>query len=88
LVAAALLMAYRLLPVIELVALVLRTVVRSMEKAGVPSWLAITALVAVIGVISVMIWLVVVPNLVQEARILASAVSEYAKAWVELADNC
>jgi hypothetical protein len=30
----------------------------------------------------------VVPNLVQEARILASAVSEYAKAWVEPADNC
>jgi predicted PurR-regulated permease PerM len=87
LVAAALLMAYRLLPVIELVALVLRTVVRSMEKAGVPSWLAITALVAGVGVISVMIWLVV-PNLVQDARIPASAVPEYAKAWVELADNC
>src|SRR5919107_5524281 len=93
LVAAALLVAYRLLPVIELVAvamlvaLVLRTLVRSMEKAGAPSWLAVTALVLGVGVISVLIWLVVVPNLVREARILASAVPEYAKAWVALADR-
>jgi predicted PurR-regulated permease PerM len=93
LVAAALLVAYKLLPVIELVAvamlvaLVLRTAVRTMEKAGVPSWLAVTALVAGVGALAVLIWLVVVPNLVRETRILASAVPGYANAWVELADR-
>jgi len=93
LVAAALLLAYKLLPVIELVAvaalvaLVLRTVVRGMEKAGVPSWLAVTSLVVIVVAFAVLIWLVVVPNVVREARVLASTVPSYAKAWVDLADK-
>ena len=93
LVAAGLFVAYRLLPVLELVALamlvalVLRTAVRSMERAGSPAWLAVGVLVVGVGALAVLVWLVVVPNVVREVRILASAVPGYANAWVELADK-
>ena len=93
LVAAGLFVAYRLLPVIELVAvamlvaLILRTVVRGMERAQIPTWLAIAVLLAVIGVFAAILWLVVVPNVTREVRILTSALPRFVGALANLADK-
>jgi predicted PurR-regulated permease PerM len=82
-VAAGLLVVYRLLPVIELVAiamliaLVLRTIVRWLEGLGIVPWLAAVMLLGVVGGAGAVVGLVVVPNLVQEAIILASDASGY-----------
>jgi predicted PurR-regulated permease PerM len=93
LVAAGLFVAYKLLPVIELVALamlvalILRTAIRGMERARIPTWLAVAVLFSVVGLLAAMLWLVVVPNVARETRLLASAVPGYASALADLADK-
>jgi predicted PurR-regulated permease PerM len=89
-VAAGLLVIYQLLPVLELVAiamliaLVLRTIVRWLEGLGIVPWLAAVMLLGVVGGAGAVVGFVVVPNLVQEARILASEASGYAQSLKEL----
>jgi len=78
LVAVGFLILYRLLPILEvialsmLLALVLRTIMRGLESLGAPTWLAVIALVAGIGAFAALFWLVVGPNLYREFRILVS----------------
>jgi predicted PurR-regulated permease PerM len=90
-VAASLLVAYKLLPVLKLVAVamlvavVLRSITRGLERLRLPSWTTPPALLAVVGVFGVFVWLVIVPNLVQEARILVSNFPKYVDSLTDLA---
>jgi predicted PurR-regulated permease PerM len=92
-VAAGLLVAYKLLPVLKLVAvamlvaLVLRSITRGLERLRLPPWTTPFALLAVVGVFGVFVWLVIVPNLVQEARILISNFPKYVDSLTNLAHN-
>ena len=82
-VAAGLFIAYKLLPVLELIAvavliaLILRTVVQGLEKLGAPSWLALATMLGVVGAFGGLLWLVVVPHVAREARELISRAPEY-----------
>ncbi len=93
LVAAGLFILYRLLPVLELVAvamlvaLVLRTIVSGMERARMPTWMAGTALLIGLGAFVALLWLVVIPHVVQEARLLTAALPTYANALADLTDK-
>jgi predicted PurR-regulated permease PerM len=82
-VAAGLLVAYKLLPVLKLVAVamlvavVLRSVTRGLERLKLPPWTTPIVLLALVGALGVFAWLVVVPNLLREARILSSTFPQY-----------
>lgn len=75
----ALFLLYKLLPVLELIAialllaLVLRTLVRGLERARSPTWLSVVVLLVGIGAFGAVAWLVMVPNLLREFRQLTSA---------------
>ena len=92
-VAAGLFVAYKLLPILELVAiamliaLILRTIVKGLEKRGAPTWLAVTTLVGVIMAFGAFLWLVVVPRVVREAQILISRAPEYLNSLERLASR-
>jgi predicted PurR-regulated permease PerM len=69
---------YELLPVLKLIAIALllalamRTVVRSLDRARFPTWLTAIVLLLGIGAFGALVWLVMVPNLSQEVRQLTS----------------
>jgi predicted PurR-regulated permease PerM len=92
-VAAGLLVAYKLLPVLKLVAVamlvavVLRAITRGLERLRLPPWTTPLALLAVVGLFGVFVWLVIVPNLVQEARLLISNFPRYVDSLTNLAHN-
>ena len=91
--AAGLLVAYRLLPVLELVALamlvalVLRTLVNGLRKVGVGPWASSLLLLAALGAFAGFVWLVLVPNLLREIYAPASAAPGYVDSLVELSDR-
>jgi predicted PurR-regulated permease PerM len=72
------LVVYKLLPVLEVVALamllalILRTIVNGLKRIGLPNWLAVVALV--VGVLAFLAfgWFVIIPRLLQEFRTLIS----------------
>ncbi len=69
---------YKLLPVLELVAialllaLILRTIVRGLDRARFPTWLSVIVLLVGICAFGAVVWLVMVPNLLKEFRQLTS----------------
>jgi predicted PurR-regulated permease PerM len=91
LLAAGLLIAYEALPALELIAvamliaLVLRTFVRSLGRLGAGPWLSVIILLAAFGALGAMFWLVLVPNLVREAQTLASQMPGYIDSLANLA---
>jgi predicted PurR-regulated permease PerM len=92
-VAAGLLVAYKLLPVLKLVAVamlvavVLRSITLGLERLRLPPWTTPLALLAVVGVFGVFVWLVIVPNLVQEAQILTSNFPRYVDSLTNFANH-
>ena len=92
-IAVGLLVAYKLLPVLKvvavamLVAVVLRSITRGLERLRLPRWTPPLALLAVVGVFGVFVWLVIVPNLVQEAQILTSNFPKYVDSLTNLAQS-
>lgn len=89
-VASGLLLLYKLLPVLELVAvamllaLVLRTIVRWFGKVGIPPWVAVLVLLGGLAGLGAVVVLAVIPNLVREAQMLASASPGYINSIAEL----
>lgn len=90
LLAVGLLLAYKLLPVLELVAiamlaaLVIRTVVNRLHEAGLRPWMSVAMLLSVFAAFGALIWLVVVPSVLREISTLASAIPAYADSLTEL----
>ncbi len=84
LVAAGLFLLYKLVPVLELVAisallaLILRTFVLRLGRLGIRSWEAALILLGIIAAIVVFIWLVLIPNIVREVLVLSSSLPGYA----------
>ena len=82
-VAAGLLIAYEALPALELIfvamliALVPRAAVQGLEKLGAGPWLSAIVLLVALGAFGAFVGLVVVPDLVQEARTLSSEAPSY-----------
>jgi predicted PurR-regulated permease PerM len=80
LLAAALLIAYRLSPVLELmavamlVALVVRTALDRLREAGLRPSASALVLLSVRAALGAFVWLIVVPNVVGETHTLASEV--------------
>lgn len=78
LLAAGLLVVYRLLPVLELVAvamllaLVVRTPLNRLHEAGLRPWMSVSVLLAVFAAFGAFIWLIVAPNVAQEVHTLTS----------------
>jgi predicted PurR-regulated permease PerM len=76
--AVALFLIYELLTVLKLIAialllaLALRTIVRGLDKARFPTWLSVIVLLVGIGAFGAVVWLVMVPNLVEEFRQVTS----------------
>jgi predicted PurR-regulated permease PerM len=89
--ATGLLVAYKLLPVLKLVAVamlvavVLRSVARGLEWLKLPPWTTPVVLLALMGAFGLFAWLVIAPNLLQEARTLSSDFPQYADALTDLA---
>lgn len=83
LLAVGLLILYELLPVLELtaiaalLALILRTFVLLLERIGLRPWVAILVLFGLLAASGAFIWLAIVPNVVEETVVLASAVPGY-----------
>ena len=75
-----LLIAYELLPDLELVAIavliavVLRSIVDGVQRIGAPSWMAAIITLVAIGGVGAFLWLVVLPGFVEQAQTFASAV--------------
>jgi predicted PurR-regulated permease PerM len=92
-VAAGLLVAYELLPILKLVAVamlvavVFRSIARGLERFKLPPWTTPFALLGVVGVFGVFVWLVIVPNLVQEAQDLTSNFPRYVDSLTNLTRN-
>jgi predicted PurR-regulated permease PerM len=90
LLAATLLVAYRLLPVLELVgvaallALVLRTALNQLKEAGLGPWMAVSVLLGVFAAFGTFVWLIVVPNVVEETHTLISAAPGYVDSLTRL----
>ena len=88
-----LLIAYQLLPVIELVAvslltaLILRTVAKGLGRLGVPPWTMPIILLVGLGAFGAFVWLVVVRNVIHESRELISLAPSYIDSLVNLASN-
>jgi predicted PurR-regulated permease PerM len=76
--AVALFLIYELLPVLKLiaiallVALALRAIIRGLDRVRFPTWLSVIVLLLGIGTFGAVVWLVMVPNLVEEFRQLTS----------------
>jgi predicted PurR-regulated permease PerM len=92
-VAAGLLVTYKLIPVLKLVAIamlvavVFRSISRGLERLKLPPWSTPFALLGVIALFGVFVWLVIVPNLVQEAQTLISNFPRYVDSLTNLARN-
>ena len=90
LLVAGLLIAYQLLPDLELVvvaallALVLRSVVHGVKRLGAPSWVAPIVTIGVMGGFGGFLWLVVVPSFLEQSQSLASNVPGYLDALSNL----
>jgi predicted PurR-regulated permease PerM len=88
--AAALLILYHLLPVLELVAvaallaLVLRTTLRWLQKIFGVRWIAVMILVGLIGGFGLFLVLVIVPSLLEETQTLAVSLPKYLNRLVNL----
>jgi predicted PurR-regulated permease PerM len=71
-------LAYKLLAILELIAiamlaaLVLRTIVRGLERLGAPPWLAVVILLVILGAFGVLLDLAIVPPFMREAQKLIS----------------
>lgn len=89
-VATALLILYHLLPVLELVAvalllaLVLRTTLRWLQKIFRVRWVAVMILVGLIAGFGVLVGLVVIPSFVEEAQTLSLSLPKYLNALINL----
>ncbi len=74
----ALFLIYELLPVLKLLgiamllALVLRTIVRGLDRARFPTWLSAIVLLIGLGAFGAVVWLEMVPNLLREFRQVTS----------------
>lgn len=70
---------YALLPILELIAvamllaLVLRTIVRGLERARFPTWLSMLVLLVILGGLGALVWFVMIPRLFTEFRQLTSS---------------
>ncbi|HEY9675398.1 MAG TPA: AI-2E family transporter [Waterburya sp.] len=93
LLAAALIIFYRLLVVWEmiaiasLIALALRTILHGLQKIVKLRWLAVLLLIALIGGFLVFLALVIVPNLVQETETLLSTLPGYLDSLITLSQQ-
>ena len=89
-VATALLILYHLLPVIELVtvalllALILRTTLRWLQRTFRVRWVAVMILVGLIGGFVLFFGLVMIPSFVGEAQNLSSALPKYLNSLINL----
>ena len=78
LMVAALYLVYKLLFVLELIAvaallaLVLRSAVDGLKRHGLPAWLAVLTIIAGIAAFGAFVWFVVIPNVIREARRLTT----------------
>ena len=92
-VAVGLLVAYELLPVFKLVAVamlvavVLRSLTRGLERLKLPPWATPIVLLALIGAFGVFVWLVLIPNLLREARMLSLSLPQYVDSLTGLAQR-
>ncbi|MGI9050928.1 MAG: AI-2E family transporter [Rubrobacteraceae bacterium] len=74
-----LLLIYELRPILELIAvamllsLVLRTIVRGLDRARFPIWLSVIVLLVILGSLGALIWLVMIPRLLAELQQLTSS---------------
>jgi predicted PurR-regulated permease PerM len=90
LIAVGIFLSYKLLPILELVAvavlvaLILRTFLRWLQKIVKVRWLAVLGLVGLMGGFGAFLGLVVVPNLLHEAEILLSTLPRYLNTLIEL----
>ncbi|HEY9638681.1 MAG TPA: AI-2E family transporter [Coleofasciculaceae cyanobacterium] len=88
--AAALLILYELLPVLELVAIAvllalgLRTTLQWLQKIFVVRWLAGMILVGLIGGFGLFLTLVMIPSLVEETQTLSEALPKYLNSLIAL----
>ena len=86
----ALLILYNLLPVLELVAvalllaLVLRTTLRWLQKIFRVRWLAVMILVGLLGGFGLFLGLVMIPSFVEEAQNLSTALPKYLNSLINL----
>lgn len=93
LLAAGLLVAYRALPVLELViismllALVLRTALKALNRIGLRPWMSVSLIVGAIVAFGALLYLVIAPNVVQEVRTLASAAPAYIDSLKQLSQR-
>ena len=77
--AVSLLLIYELRPILELIAvamllaLVLRTIVRGLDRARFPIWLSVIVLLLILGGLVALVWLVMIPRLLVEFRQLTSS---------------
>ncbi|HEY9729536.1 MAG TPA: AI-2E family transporter [Chroococcales cyanobacterium] len=89
-VAAGLIILYNLLPVLELVAvaallaLVLRTTLRWLQRMVRVRWVAVMILVGLIGAFGLFLGLVMVPSFIREAQNLSLALPRYLTALIDL----
>lgn len=83
LLAAGVILAYRLMPVLELVAiamllaLVIRTAMNRLRGPGLGLWMSTLVLLMALGAFGAFLWLIIVPNVLQEARVLVSSIPGY-----------
>ncbi|PSO85012.1 MAG: AI-2E family transporter [Cyanobacteria bacterium QS_3_48_167] len=88
--AAALFVLYKLLPILKLiavallVAVVLRILLQWLENLVRVRWVAVLVLIALMGGFGIFLAFVVVPNLLQEAQALLSALPGYINSLIEL----
>ncbi|HEY9614075.1 AI-2E family transporter [Allocoleopsis sp.] len=88
--AVGLLILYNLLPVLELVAvalllaLVLRTTLRWLQKIFRVRWVAVMIMVGLLGGFGLFVGLVVIPSFVEEAQNLSSALPKYLHSLINL----
>ena len=91
--AVGLLVAYELLPDLELVAiaalvaLALRSVVHAVKRLGAPPWVAAIVTAGLIGALGAFLWLVVVPGFVQQAQSLISNMPGYLDTLADLSSQ-
>lgn len=90
LLAAGLLIAYKLLPDLELIAiamliaLVLRSIAHEARRLGAPPWAAAIITLGVIGAAAAFLWFVVLAHVIQQAQMLAAAAPKYLRSLSDL----
>lgn len=77
------LVAYVVLPILELVAvamllaLVLRTAADRLQEGGLRPWMSVAVLIGAFAAFGSFVWLVVAPNVLREASVLTASAPEY-----------